>query len=283
VSPDLQQFETAGYAVFPEILSDRQLQHLAREIERFPDVTTKTRKVLEAPWCSDTAEQLRGDPRLRPLLPPDAQAVQCTLFSKTMENNWLVSLHQDVSIPVAERVESPQCSGWSHKEGDLFVQPPVSTLERIVALRLHLDDCDEGNGALRVVPGSHRLGRLSNSAAQQSYRRVLCSRPARWSDGDAPAAASCIVEGIQRLSSASATFRLRTARLALGSALASPKPVGNKCPLRVAICLWTPALSVSRGRRPNFGQLCGGKHRRLAAARGLGYANKTQILAEITS
>jgi ectoine hydroxylase-related dioxygenase (phytanoyl-CoA dioxygenase family) len=171
VSPDLQQFETAGYAVFPGILSDRQLQHLAQEIERFPDVTTKTRKVLEAPWCSDTAEQLRGDPRLLPLLPPDAQAVQCTLFSKTMENNWLVSLHQDLSIPVAERVESLQCSGWSHKEGDLFVQPPVSTLERIVALRLHLDDCDEGNGALRVVPGSHRLGRLSNSAAQQERNR----------------------------------------------------------------------------------------------------------------
>jgi ectoine hydroxylase-related dioxygenase (phytanoyl-CoA dioxygenase family) len=171
MSPDLQQFETAGYAVFPGILSDRQLQHLAQEIESFADVTTNTRKVLEAPWCSDAAEQLRAEPRLRPLLPPYAQAVQCTLFSKTRENNWLVSLHQDLSIPVAERVESLQCSGWSHKEGDLFVQPPVTTLERIVALRLHLDDCDEENGALRVVPGSHRLGRLSNSAAQQERNR----------------------------------------------------------------------------------------------------------------
>jgi hypothetical protein len=53
--------------------------------------------------------------------------------------------------------------------------------------------------------------------------------------------------------------------------------------VRVAPCLWTPVLSASRGCRPNSGQLCGGKHHRLAAARGLGFANKTQTLAEITS
>jgi ectoine hydroxylase-related dioxygenase (phytanoyl-CoA dioxygenase family) len=87
------------------------------------------------------------------------------LFVKTVENNWLVSLHQDLSIPVADRIESPHCSGWSYKEGDLFVQPPITTLQDIVAVRLHLDDCDDQNGALRVVPGSHRLGRLSVSAA----------------------------------------------------------------------------------------------------------------------
>src|ERR1700678_2782734 len=52
-------------------------------------------------------------------------------------------------------------------------------------------------------------------------------------DGDAPAAASCIVEGVQRFSSARAAFRLWTTRFALGSALASPKPVDGECPLRV--------------------------------------------------
>lgn len=49
---------------------------------------------------------------------------------------------------------------WSYKEGRLFAQPPVTVLEELVAIRLHLDDCDERNGALRVVPGSHRFGCL---------------------------------------------------------------------------------------------------------------------------
>jgi ectoine hydroxylase-related dioxygenase (phytanoyl-CoA dioxygenase family) len=93
------------------------------------------------------------------------------LFVKSVEKNWLVSLHQDLSIPVAERVDSSQCTGWSQKEGDLFVQPPVAVLEDIAAIRLHLDDCDEENGALRVVSGSHRLGRLTSSAAMEERNR----------------------------------------------------------------------------------------------------------------
>jgi ectoine hydroxylase-related dioxygenase (phytanoyl-CoA dioxygenase family) len=38
------------------------------------------------------------------------------------------------------------------------VQPPLDTLKQIVTIRIHLDDTDETNGALRVVPGSHQKG-----------------------------------------------------------------------------------------------------------------------------
>jgi hypothetical protein len=124
-----------------------------------------TRRLLDAPWCRALARRIADDPRLRALLPGGARAVQCTFFTKSVEYNWLVSLHQDLSIPVAERVDSANCSGWSQKEGELFVQPPISVLEETLAVRLHLDDCNERNGALRVVPQSHRFGRLSSSSA----------------------------------------------------------------------------------------------------------------------
>ena len=61
-----------------------------------------------------------------------------------------------LSFPVAEQADSPECSGWSEKEGEVFCQPPVSVLQSTLAVRIHIDDCDESNGALRVVPGSHR-------------------------------------------------------------------------------------------------------------------------------
>jgi hypothetical protein len=166
-----QLLETVGYAVIPDILPDTQIKRVSRLITSLVDATHGTRKLLDAPWCSELAEQLRIDPRLRPLLPSNAEVVQCTLFVKSVEKNWLVSLHQDLSIPVAERVESSQCSGWSQKEGDLFVQPPVAVLADIVAIRVHLDDCDESNGALRVVSGSHRLGRLTSAGAIEERNR----------------------------------------------------------------------------------------------------------------
>jgi len=167
-----QLLESVGYVVVPGVLSETNVERWSGLISSAADVQHSTRRLLDAPWCADLAEQLCVNPDLSPLLPRSALAVQCTLFVKSAENNWLVSLHQDLSIPVAHRVESSQCCGWSLKEGDLFVQPPVAVLQEIVAFRVHLDDCDERNGALRVVPGSHRLGRLTSAAAMKE--RDLC-------------------------------------------------------------------------------------------------------------
>jgi len=153
------QLADVGYAVIPELIEQDDICDL---IHNLPASSAGTRRLLDAPWCATLATRIARDQRVRDALPENAVAVQCTLFSKSKEANWLVPLHQDLSIPVAERVDSEQCSGWSEKEGELFVQPPVCVLEQLLAIRLHLDDCDEQNGALRVVPRSHRLGRLNS-------------------------------------------------------------------------------------------------------------------------
>ena len=88
------------------------------------------RKLLDLEWCLRLADQLAGHQRLSPFVPADVRAVQCTLFAKTIGNNWLVSFHQDLSIPVSERVESARCSGWSQKQGDTFCQTPVGEPSR---------------------------------------------------------------------------------------------------------------------------------------------------------
>ena len=168
IGPSINQsFESDGYVVIPSVLGLREIDDIASATTGVLGEKAGTRRLLESEWCSLLAYRLAVDPRLSALVPTNAQAVQCTLFVKTVESNWLVSLHQDLSIPVSERLESPRCSGWSQKQGDIFVQPPISVLEQIAAIRVHLDDCDERNGALRVVPGSHRLGRVTTAAAVQ--------------------------------------------------------------------------------------------------------------------
>ena len=157
------QFHEQGFVVFDDAVSVEDLDEAIRIIDGIGDIRAGTRCLVDFPWCRSLARSLAGDERLTRILPVDARFVQCTLFVKSAANNWLVALHQDLSIPVAERVDCPGCQGWSDKEGELFVQPPTSVLEDVVAIRLHLDDCDERNGALRVVPGSHRFGRLRAS------------------------------------------------------------------------------------------------------------------------
>lgn len=170
-----ESLATKGYSVIPSVLSHRELEAQTAEINKAAGNDAGNRRLLDLPWCNEIAERLHAHPHLRTILPGDFRAVQCTLFAKSIENNWLVSLHQDLSIPVAERVESLLCTGWSQKSENIFVQPPVSVLESLVAVRLHIDDCDERNGALRVVPASHLLGRLKPELAQE-VRRDLGER-----------------------------------------------------------------------------------------------------------
>ncbi|WP_268243520.1 phytanoyl-CoA dioxygenase family protein [Xanthomonas oryzae] len=88
------------------------------------------------------------------------------LLRKSVSTNWLVTIHQDLSIPVGKPVHHAELSGWSEKEDALYVQPPVELLQELVAIRLNLDACGEHDGSLRVVPGSHVMGRLSPDLAR---------------------------------------------------------------------------------------------------------------------
>jgi len=154
-----------GYAVIPGVIDIDEVDRVGRFVMDTLATTAGTRRLIELPWCRDLADCLMRNSRVCDSLPVDSLAIQCTLFIKSTEKNWLVSLHQDLSVPLAERVDSALYSGWSEKERQLFVQPSVSFLERMLAIRVHLDDCDQRDGALRVVPGSHMMGRLDSSAA----------------------------------------------------------------------------------------------------------------------
>ena len=163
----VSQFKTSGYFVIPGVIDAVLNRRLGAFVRGFADGGAGSRRLLDEAWCRHLAAALRGDTRIHSLLPRRALAVQCTLFDKSPTKNWLVALHQDLSIPVKNRVESPECSGWSEKEGQVYVQPPVSVLEQLVAVRVHLDDCQVENGALRVVPKSHLEGRVSKERAEE--------------------------------------------------------------------------------------------------------------------
>ena len=107
---------------------------------------------------------LASDPRLIEIaerfIGAGAIPYKATLFEKSAKVNWHVGWHQDRALPLQERFESEEWGPWTQKEGVLYAYAPTFALERIVALRLHLDASTSDNGPLRLFSGSHLLGAL---------------------------------------------------------------------------------------------------------------------------
>lgn len=158
-----KRFDQLGYATLPAMLGETELQAVDAALADTGSHTAGARQMLALPWCAALADTLRDQLVAASVLPAGFVAVQCTYFEKSRDQNWLVAPHQDLSIPVQHRVDHADLAGWSDKDGMLFVQPPIAVLEQLVALRLHIDDCQATDGALKVVPGSHRKGRLQEA------------------------------------------------------------------------------------------------------------------------
>jgi hypothetical protein len=174
-----------GYLAVPALLPDRACDHLTAAIEQALPTSAGTRCLLSLDWCQDLALRLREHPGLAGLLPAGHVAVQCSYFAKSLSRNWLVPIHQDLSIPVAARVDDGdlRLRGWSEKEGQLFVQAPVDLLERLLAVRVHLDPCGPDDGPLLVIPGTHRQGLIAPEAAVAA-RREQTPTPCVLARGD---------------------------------------------------------------------------------------------------
>jgi hypothetical protein len=171
-------FADSGFAIVPDVMTAIEVDALMRHVERLDPAGAGMRDVLDHAWAQRLAGELRRRLVDRAALAATDIPVQCTYFEKSAERNWLVPYHQDLAIPVAERVADPSLTGWSRKAGALFVHAPAAVLETLTAVRLHLDACPAEAGALRVIPGTHRAGRLDDEAiraARAAGREVPCA------------------------------------------------------------------------------------------------------------
>jgi len=84
--------------------------------------------------------------------------VKSIYFDKPENSNWYVAYHQDLTISVDKKAEIENFVNWTKKQNQFAVQPPISILENIVTLRIHLDETNLENGALKVIENSHSKG-----------------------------------------------------------------------------------------------------------------------------
>ncbi|HEV2863335.1 MAG TPA: phytanoyl-CoA dioxygenase family protein [Pyrinomonadaceae bacterium] len=176
-----------GFAVVAGVLGAGEVASLVGALERTAKSDGGRRRgglrnlleVVPEALALAESEAVRG--LVEPLLGAECFAVRGILFDKTPAAPWKVAWHQDLSIAVRGRREVEGFGPWSLKAGVVHVQPPAEVLARVLAVRLHLDDCDEGNGALKVLPGTHLRGRLGAAEMEElkgSVPPVTCEAKA---------------------------------------------------------------------------------------------------------
>jgi Phytanoyl-CoA dioxygenase (PhyH) len=154
----LQTVEEDGFAIIPECLAEEVVERLRSDLG---EKKYAQRNLLCVPTVRELAVSKAVKELISPILGEGCFAVRGILFNKTPDSNWKVVWHQDRTIAVRERKDVPYFGPWSTKAGVTHVQPPVSVVGTMLAIRLHLDESNEDNGPLRVIPGAHKTGCLS--------------------------------------------------------------------------------------------------------------------------
>lgn len=157
--------------MIPDVLSSVQIEGLRVEAERASGGNHALRGLLDLEWARELTQSRMVRRLVEDVLGKRCFAVRGIFFDKIPGANWLVPPHQDLSIAVEEKGTAEGFGPWSRKDDVVHVQPPSEVLERMVTVRLHLDECDESNGALRVVAGSHQLGKLQSEEAYREARK----------------------------------------------------------------------------------------------------------------
>jgi ectoine hydroxylase-related dioxygenase (phytanoyl-CoA dioxygenase family) len=182
------QIERDGFAVVENVLDPQSLASLTQNLDhagidhlgnqRAGKAFGLRNLMRAAPFTRDLANSASLRSLVEPILGHTARIVRAIYFDKHKDANWKVAWHQDLTIAVREKIEVKGFRAWSTKAGITHVQPPDEVLQNMLTLRIHLDDTGESNGALRVLPGTHRFGRLDASQIEywkQEQNVVTCA------------------------------------------------------------------------------------------------------------
>lgn len=162
------QLDQSGFAVVPRVYTEAEIHNLVSVIESAHGTQAlfgERRFLQRTPGLLP----LLLNESLRKLLhdvAPGYFIIKSIYFDKLRlrsaeepaSSNWRVNWHQDLSIFVKEKTETYGFRNWTKKEEEYGVQPPAEMLGNIITIRIHLDDADETNGALKVIPHSHSIG-----------------------------------------------------------------------------------------------------------------------------
>lgn len=162
------QLAKAGFTIIDNIFTEAEISAIAMEIDtadtsgpafrKTKDLFAIRRFLKEIPTLSKLIFTEKLNDIIHSFIGTDYFVVKSIYFDKPGQSNWFVAWHQDLTISVDKKLPLQGFGPWTAKDEQFAVQPPLRILEHIFTIRIHLDDMDENNGALKVIPGSHLKG-----------------------------------------------------------------------------------------------------------------------------
>lgn len=157
-----------GFTVINNIFSDDDIEKISEAIQNIDTSKETFRKsddlfairqfLKEIPDAHEIVFKENLKTIIREIFGEKYFVVKSIYFDKPEKSNWYVAYHQDLTISVDKKLELKNFGPWTTKQNQFAVQPPLDILENIYTIRIHLDDTNEDNGALKVIPKSHAKG-----------------------------------------------------------------------------------------------------------------------------
>ena len=160
------EYEKKGYFIVKKAINKDKVRSLISALTAFEkDINHYGIRGLmnKLPCIRELALSVPLLPIAKEILGDKAKPIRAVFFDKLPGANWNVAWHQDTSIIVNTKVEIAGFSAWREKQGVMHVEPPEEYLSNIVTLRVHLDPANTETGVLRVIPESHKDGRVSSN------------------------------------------------------------------------------------------------------------------------
>jgi ectoine hydroxylase-related dioxygenase (phytanoyl-CoA dioxygenase family) len=159
-----QQLDSRGFAIIPNIFTANDFVPLMSELsgESLKRSRAGMRHALSLPSVANLARDMRLLRIAETIVGSGGFPFRATLFEKSGRSNWLVAWHQDTALPLQEQRDTFGWGPWSVKDGVVYAHAPANALSRVLAIRVHLDNSTQDNGPLRVLPGTHNQGVLTD-------------------------------------------------------------------------------------------------------------------------
>jgi Phytanoyl-CoA dioxygenase (PhyH) len=170
----LLQVQDLGLTTVPGVFGPEQVEGMLKHVSTVLPANERdtirspggsvyaARNILQLwPQVADVWRQPPLPELLTRILGPSFGLVRVLYFDKPPEQTWALPWHKDLTIAVKnKRLPGTHFSHPTIKAGVPHVEASREVLENMLTVRIHLDDVTPENGPLKVIPGSHRTGKL---------------------------------------------------------------------------------------------------------------------------